>query len=69
MRSENLPEAGAFRISSYSGGGNCVEVGKTPDGSVIVRDSKDPHRAVALMFNRDEWAAFVLGVKNAEFEP
>jgi hypothetical protein len=69
MRSKNLPEAGAFHISSFSGGGNCVEVGRTADGGVVVRDSKDPNRAVALIFDHDEWAAFVLGVKNREFEP
>jgi Domain of unknown function (DUF397) len=34
---------------------------------VQVRDSKDPSGAV-LTFNRREWDAFLLGVRNGEFD-
>lgn len=58
-----------FRTSSFCTVGGCVEVGQAPDGSVVVRDSKDPHRAAELVFDRAEWAAFVAGVKAGEFDP
>ena len=69
MQSQEVPDTKSFHISSFSTGGNCVEVARASDGTVIVRDSKDPRRNVALVFNRQEWTAFVLGVKNGEFEP
>lgn len=57
-----------YRISSFCNLGNCVEVGWSPDGSVIVRDTKDPARTVALEFSTGEWSAFVAGVKAGEFD-
>lgn len=58
-----------FRISSFCSLGGCVEVGQAPDGTVVVRDSKDPDRAAELVFDGAEWAAFVAGVKAGEFDP
>lgn len=58
-----------YRVSSYCSAGSCVEVGRLPDGAVAVRDAKDPERATALEFTQEEWAAFVAGVKNGEFDP
>jgi Domain of unknown function (DUF397) len=46
----------------------CVEVAQLGDGSVALRDSKDVGKA-AHVFDRDEWAAFVTGVKKGEFDP
>jgi hypothetical protein len=46
----------------------CVEVAQLADGSVALRDSKDVGKA-AHVFDRDEWTAFVTGVKNGEFDP
>ena len=37
------------------------------DSEVQVRDSKDPQGSV-LVFNRDEWEAFLLGVSVGEFQ-
>ncbi|EFL22562.1 conserved hypothetical protein [Streptomyces himastatinicus ATCC 53653] len=63
------PEAiGTYRKSSYSGAeNNCVEVADTVDHGCSVRDSKDrggPH----LAFTGDAWGAFILGVKQREFD-
>jgi hypothetical protein len=58
-----------YRISSFCNLGNCVEVGRSPDGSVTVRDTKDAERRHALTFTTDEWTAFVRGVKAGEFDP
>ncbi len=56
-----------FKISSFCNYGDCVEVGAAPDGVVLVRDSKDVDRRM-LSFTRDEWEAFVKGVKAGEFD-
>lgn len=55
--------------SNGSGGSNCVEVkiGSMPDGSVLVRDSKNPTGG-SLVFTQDEWRAFIDGAKAGEFD-
>ena len=45
---------------------NCVEIARTPD-SVRVRDSKNPGGPI-LAFTRAEWAAFLDGARNGEFD-
>ncbi|MCI0689632.1 MAG: DUF397 domain-containing protein [Sporichthyaceae bacterium] len=44
----------------------CVEVQQIGH-SVIVRDSKNPD-GPTLSFSRDEWAAFLKGAKDGEFD-
>ena len=56
-----------FTTSSYCNWGNCVEVGRTSEGDVLVRDSKDRSQE-ALAFTPEEWTAFVAGVKAGEFD-
>lgn len=57
----------AFAKSSRSGNnGACVEVGQC-DCGVKVRDSKDQTGPV-LTFTHAEWAAFVGGVRDGEFD-
>lgn len=58
-----------FRTSSFCSLGDCVEVGQAPDGSVVVRDTKDAERRQALTFTRDEWVAFLAGARAGEFDP
>jgi hypothetical protein len=56
-----------WRKSSYSATQtNCVEVART-SGIIAVRDSKDPTGPV-LVFTPSEWAAFVAGVSDGEFD-
>jgi hypothetical protein len=45
----------------------CVEVAQLADGSVALRDSKDLRKA-AHVFDREEWSAFITGVKDGEFD-
>lgn len=53
---------GSWRKPGRSAGqGNCVEVGSAP-GLVGVRDTKDRCGAV-LAFDREQWTAFVGGLK------
>ncbi|MER5970985.1 DUF397 domain-containing protein [Streptomyces sp. NPDC002055] len=57
-----------WRKSSFSGGNNeCVEVAIGVQGTVPVRDSKNPDGAV-LTFTEAAWKAFVTGVSAGEFE-
>jgi hypothetical protein len=56
-----------WRKSSFSSMGNCVEVTTHALTGVAVRNSRDPDGSI-LVFTAAEWAAFVLGVKNAEFD-
>ncbi len=47
--------------------GNCIEVMELPGGTVAVRNSRHPEGAI-LEFTGDEWAAFLGGAKNGEFD-
>lgn len=59
MKSSQCPAGACVDVASNGGnsGGNCYEV----------RDTKDPNSPV-LHFTKDEWVAFVLGVKAGEFD-
>jgi hypothetical protein len=63
-----MPDAGQrpWRKSSHSHINGCVEVAPTP-GGVAVRDSKDPNGPV-LRYTHAEWAAFLAGVRDGEFD-
>jgi len=57
----------AFRKSSHSGNGGCVEVAISSRGDVLLRDSKTA-ASPELEFNSREWSAFLAGVRGGEFE-
>ena len=69
MPESDVPDVLVFKSSSYSGGGECVEVGQAPDGGsvVAVRHSR-LRNGPALTFTSAEWHAFVRGVKDGEFD-
>ena len=56
---------GEYRTSTFSGGGDCVEVAL--GGEVAVRHSARPDEAI-LIFTPGEWSAFIRGVKAGEFD-
>lgn len=58
---------GWFKSSRSNYNGSCVETNMTQPGVVLVRDSKDKDGPV-LTFTEAEWAAFVGGVKDNEFD-
>jgi hypothetical protein len=64
--SQDLSGARWARSLACSSDG-CVEVARLADGSVALRDSKDVRKA-AHVFGREEWSAFITGVKNGEFD-
>jgi hypothetical protein len=51
-----------------NGSGNCVEVATNLPGIVAVRDTKDNGNGPVLIFTPAEWAAFVGGTKDGEFD-
>jgi len=59
-------ESGIITKSSYSTV-QCVLATMHPDGDVEVSDSKDRTRD-PLVYTRDEWVAFIAGVKAGEFD-
>jgi predicted secreted Zn-dependent protease len=54
------------KSSASAANGDCVEVGPAPD-LVLIRNSKHPSGPV-LSFSYAEWAAFVIGVRDGEFD-
>lgn len=44
-----------------------MEVAPLCNGYVVVRSTKDPDRE-PLVFDKQEWADFVAGVKNGDFD-
>ena len=63
------PPEVTWRKSSRSGpqGGNCVEVARLADGQVAVRNSRHCD-GPALVFTAAEWAAFVGGARDGDFD-
>lgn len=47
--------------------GNCVELAQVRDGSIAVRNSRNPEGS-ALIYTRPEIAAFVRGAKDGDFD-
>jgi hypothetical protein len=66
MISLDLSRARWKKSSRSSGNGQCVEMADL-GGLVAVRDSKDPSGPV-LVFTPAEWAAFLAGAKDGEFD-
>ena len=57
-----------WRKSSFSGdNGACVELAAVPEGTVAVRDSKNPDGAM-LIFTRAEMRVWLQGVRAGEFD-
>lgn len=66
--SNNPVDSGVFdwRISSLCDSGACVGVARQGD-SVLVGNTSDPETPVSR-FTRQEWSAFVAGVKLGDFD-
>ena len=48
--------------------GSCLEVARSPRGGRYVRDSKNRGAGPVLFFTESEWAAFLDGARNGEFD-
>jgi hypothetical protein len=56
-----------YKKSSFCNSGTCVEVAHLSTGDIALRDAKNP-TVPPHVFTRDEWTAFVAGVRNGEFD-
>ncbi|GAA4921978.1 uncharacterized protein DUF397 [Stackebrandtia albiflava] len=65
----DLPSTVVWQKSGRSNpSGNCVEMTALPtEGTVAVRNSRDPH-GPALVYTVDEITAFVQGAKDGDFD-
>jgi hypothetical protein len=55
-----------FRKSSFSGGGDCLEVGFAAGGHVYVRNSRE-RTSGELRFTVRQWGTFLAGVRKGDF--
>ncbi|MET8135636.1 MULTISPECIES: DUF397 domain-containing protein [unclassified Streptomyces] len=65
MSAVELGAEGWHKPWSGTNGGSCVEAKRLPDGSVALRQSRDPE-GPALICSRDEIAAFIEGAKSGQ---
>jgi hypothetical protein len=66
MSGSGIGELDSWYIAQKSGGGNCVQV-KRQDDMIVVGNSKLMNGPF-LSYTNDEWAAFLDGAKNGEFD-
>lgn len=59
-------EQSPWRIAKMSGDSNCVQV-RSDDGMIVVGNSRFPEGPF-LSYTKDEWAAFLDGAKQGEFD-
>jgi Domain of unknown function (DUF397) len=65
---DELTGASWRKAKASQGNGSCVEVASLSGGRHAVRDSKANGEGPILLFTEAEWAAFLDGAKNGEFD-
>jgi Domain of unknown function (DUF397) len=58
---------GKFRKADGSQSGGCLEAAALPEGGVQIRDTKD-RQGGTQTYTDHEWAVFITGVRNGEFD-
>jgi hypothetical protein len=65
MSTDELDWRHSFACGTH---GSCVEIAKRQGGGVAIRDGKAGEASPVLTFSREEWDAFIEGVKAGDFE-
>jgi Domain of unknown function (DUF397) len=68
VRAQDISRAVWQKSSMSSYNGSCFEIARLVTDRVGVRDTKDKGSGPVLIFNQNEWSAFVAGVKAGEFD-
>jgi hypothetical protein len=68
VRAEEIVRAAWSKSSRSAYNGSCIEVARLRSDRVGIRDTKEQGAGPALIFNQDEWAAFLEGAKAGEFD-
>jgi hypothetical protein len=56
----------SWRVARKCDGGSCIRVASSAD-MIVIGDSKNPD-GLLLSYSRSEWAAFVEGVRQGDFD-
>jgi hypothetical protein len=67
VTASSIPGVEWIKSKRSNPSGNCVEVAQLPGGGVAVRNSRHPD-GPALVYTREEMAAFVGGAKDGDFD-
>lgn len=67
VQASSIPGVEWIKSARSNQSGNCVEMAQLPDGGVAVRNSRYPE-GPALVYTREEMAAFVEGAKDGDFD-
>ncbi|MBC3844304.1 DUF397 domain-containing protein [Streptacidiphilus sp. 4-A2] len=65
---DELTHATWRKATASQANGSCVEVASLSGGRRAVRDSKAEGHGPVLFFTAKEWAAFLDGARNGEFD-
>jgi hypothetical protein len=68
VRSEDITQATWTKSSLSAYNGSCFEIARLPADRIGVRDTKDNGSGPVLIFNQNEWSAFLSGAKAGEFD-
>ena len=68
VRAEDISQAVWRKSSMSTYNGSCFEIARLLNDRVGVRDTKDEGSGPVLVFNQNEWSAFLAGAKAGEFD-
>jgi Domain of unknown function (DUF397) len=68
VRSDDIARASWRKSSMSAYNGSCFEIARLQEDRVGVRDTKDKGSGPVLVFNQNEWNAFLFGAKAGEFD-
>lgn len=68
VRAEDISQAVWQKSTFSSYNGSCFEIARLVSDRVGVRDTKDNGSGPVLIFNQNEWSAFLAGVRAGEFD-